>query len=116
MIKIRAEDKWFSLYIRARDNFRCRRCARSYKPYEEKGDNSHLKGLHNAHCFGRGDHSTRWNENNCATLCYGCHSFLDQHPKEKEAFFRKILGDKEYDDLEALSRDTIEAGRKMHLR
>lgn len=34
-------------------------------------------------------------------LCYGCHSHLDSHPAEKEAFFRERLGDAGFDRLDA---------------
>jgi len=102
-IKIYPEDKWFSLYIRARDNWSCRRCGRQYRPFEQDGDNSHLMGLHNAHCFGRGAHATRWDERNCMALCYGCHSRVDSHPREKIDLWTKEWGQEIMDDLERLS-------------
>lgn len=102
-IKIYPEDKWFSLYIRARDKWTCQKCNRSYRPYEEGGDNTHLMGLHNAHCFGRGSHRTRWDERNCMALCYGCHSYIDSHPREKIKLWENKLGKDIVDELELLS-------------
>jgi len=45
-------------------------------------------------------------------LCYGCHSYLDRHPKEKEILFRSVVGDKEYDDLEILSHESYSGWKK----
>lgn len=95
MIRIRPEDKWFSLYIRARDRWTCQRCGTRYIPP--------TKALHNAHCFGRGSHMTRWDEDNCMALCYGCHSYLDSHPVEKIKFWVNKKGQKAVDSLEVLS-------------
>ena len=102
-VKIRPEDKWFSLYIRARDGWACQRCGRRFRPYIEGGDNTHLKGLHCAHMFGRGAHMTRWQEDNVLSLCYGDHSYLDSHSVEKVAFFTERLGKERFDDLGRLS-------------
>lgn len=40
----------------------------------------------------RGNWSTRFDPNNVAALCYGCHSYLDRNPYEKTAWFESILG------------------------
>lgn len=111
-IKVTAEDRWFSLYIRARDRWQCQKCGRAYRPWEEFGDNSHLRGLHNAHMFGRGAHMTRWDENNTCALCYGCHAYLDSHPIEKTEFFRKRLGDELFSITEFKSHQTYFGWKK----
>ncbi len=111
-IKVYPEDVWFSKYIRARDKWTCRRCKREYKPYEEGGDNSHLMGLHNAHCFGRGAHMTRWDERNCMALCYGCHSHVDSHPREKLDLWEKEWGKDIVEELESLSHKTYIGWKK----
>ena len=103
-VKIKPEDKWFSLYIRARDNWTDQWKGTKFRPYIEGGDNHHLSGLHCAHCFTRGAHMTRFDERNCVALSYGSHSYLDSHPREKEKFFRERLGDDVYEELEALSK------------
>lgn len=104
-IKTRPEDKWFSLYVRARDKWACQRCGKKFRPYEENGDNSHLKGLHCAHCFGRGSHATRWEEDNACALCYGCHSYIDANPDEKREFFIERLGEETYEATRRLSKE-----------
>ena len=105
MVKIRPEDRWFSLYIRARDKWTCQRCKKKFKPYEEGGDNLHLKGLHCAHCFGRGSHQTRWDEDNATTLCYGCHQYIDSNPDEKSKLFIKIMGKEVYEVTRRASKE-----------
>jgi hypothetical protein len=55
------------------------------------------------HGKGRGKWSTRFNPNNGITGCYGCHSYLDTHPIEKEAFFRNYFGDDICYDIALLS-------------
>lgn len=53
--------------------------------------------LHTAHMFGRGNDTTRWDLRNSVGACYLCHAYLDAC--RKEDFFRRILGDEEFDDL-----------------
>lgn len=111
-VKVYPEDKWFSRYIRARDKWTCRRCGREYVPYDKDLDNSHLKGLHNAHCFGRGAHMTRWDERNCMALCYGCHSHVDSHPVEKLDLWVKEWGQDTVDELNSLSHTVYRGWKK----
>lgn len=111
-IKINTEDRWFSLYIRARDNWKCQRCGRQYKPYVAGEDNSSLAGLHNAHCFGRGSHSTRWDEDNCMALCYGCHRYIDANPDEKMELFKEKLGEDRYLAIKRSSKEPYMGWKK----
>lgn len=92
-------DTAFSLFIRARDNWACRRCGSGFKPFKIGGDNRHLKGLHNMHYFSRGNWTTRVDEDNCMAGCYGCHRHLDTHPLEKEAFWIQEIGQERFDTL-----------------
>ena len=57
------------------------------------------KDLQWAHFKSKGKHSVRWDEANAAGLCDYCHKYLDQQPKVKEEFFRKLMGDAEIDQL-----------------
>lgn len=50
--------------------------------------------------FGRGKASTRFDPDNAAALCFGCHRWLDTHPDLKREFFRERLGDRAFDLLE----------------
>lgn len=90
-IKISAADKWFSLYIRYRDKWTCQRCLKRYP--------KNAVGLHNSHFWGRGTKATRWDEENCKALCYGCHQRLGSNPQEYHEFMIKRLGEQK---LEAL--------------
>jgi 5-methylcytosine-specific restriction endonuclease McrA len=90
-IRRSAADAKFSLIIRERDKWTCQRCGSKHEPGS--------RGLHAAHCFTRRTAPTRHNPSNSMALCYGCHQFVDSHPEEKYALFRKKLGDQEYDAL-----------------
>lgn len=64
-MKLRKTDSLFSKYIRNRDNWICQRCHTQH----EKGS----QGLHCSHFFSRGRENTRFDEENCIALCFGCH-------------------------------------------
>jgi len=133
-IKIDPLDKLFSDYIRTRDGWECQRCLwlsqqgmghRSvFRPpkrlidkfpqYDNRSRNA--MGLHNMHCFSRKKNSVRWNEKNCLAGCYGCHSYLDRHPKEKYAFFKEILGEKEFENLERTSELSVRGIDRVELK
>lgn len=72
----------------------CQRCGRP-KP-------SH-KCLDTAHCHGCGRYTTRWDPRNALALCGACHMLIDAQISEKEALFRKLLGDEEYERLYILA-------------
>ncbi len=120
MIKITAADEAFSDYIRARDGWECRRCLsfgkRSiFRPPEKivelfpqfSDRAKSAMGLHNMHCFGRRGKSTRFDEDNCIAGCYGCHSYLDEHPFEKWAFFRDQLGVEKFNELRIRAKKIV---------
>ena len=83
-IKRRKADILFSQYIRTRDRWTCQKCHKRYKPKSQ--------GLHCAHMFSRRKESTRFDPDNCCSLCFGCHQYIDSHPFEKIEFFEKRLG------------------------
>ena len=62
--------------------------------------------------MGRGKWSTRFEPDNAAAGCYGCHRFLDTHPTEKAVFFRQWLGDGRYDQIVLLSNQQSEGIKK----
>lgn len=83
-IKVTQADKYFSKCVRTAVNWTCQRCHATHQ------ENS--QGLHNAHWHTRGNWGTRFDPDNCAALCYGCHQYIDSHPYEKTEFFEKRLG------------------------
>jgi len=84
-IKIVPADSAFSKCVREAAGWKCQRCGAQH---QEKS-----MGLHCAHFMSRGHWGTRFDPNNVAALCYGCHSYIDSHPYEKADWFEKLLGD-----------------------
>jgi len=92
-MKISPLDKLFSEYIRRRAISRghgCERCGHWKVSY---------KDLQCAHMFGRAKKSTRWDPDNAAGLCGGCHMYLDSQAEEKVQWFKKLLGAVAYQHL-----------------
>ncbi len=79
-------DNLFSQYIRARDKV-CQRCGGNH-------------GLQCSHFWGRRRKSTRYDDDNCCALCFGCHLYFHSNPQEYREFMIKRLGSEEkYDWL-----------------
>jgi hypothetical protein len=92
-MKIDPADKWFSLYIRERDNWQCQRCGRKY-------DRDEPNQLQNSHFFGRVNWTTRFSDTNCISLCYGCHKYYDETNREEYRDFKiRQLGEKGFQKL-----------------
>lgn len=89
------QDKLFSDWVRSRDDWTCQRC---FKEYDQTSPTSRM-GLHNSHFHGRGKWSTRFDSDNCTSLCYGCHRFLGSRPIEHTEFMMKRLGSKKFKQL-----------------
>ena len=45
--------------------------------------------------------------------CYGCHSYMDRRPEEKELFCRKYMGDDMYDALYLRSNQPFKGDKEM---
>lgn len=95
-IKRSNADKWFSDYIRLKAGYQCERCKKIY----EKGDNR----LHNSHFHSRRNRSVRFDPENVAALCFGCHRAFTENPHEHSEFFVKRLGREKYDALARRAR------------
>ncbi len=104
-MKIDSADKYFSLYVRTRDNWTCQRCFTKYTPP--------TKGLHCSHLMGRGKEATRYEPLNATALCHGCHSYLTAHPAEHTAFQVKRLGQDTVDKLILASNTYHKKNRKL---
>ena len=90
-IKISKADKLFSLYIRDRANWRCERCHAQYQ-YP-------TASLHCSHFWSRRCKSVRFDEDNAAALCFGCHNYFSSMPQEHRDFFMKRLGTRNFNLL-----------------
>lgn len=92
-IKRRLVDRLYSKLIRIRDNLTCKRCGHTHK--------GNSKGLHTSHYFNRRTEATRFDWNNCDSLCLACH-FLWSHGSGRAdytAFKKKQLGTEKYEAL-----------------
>jgi hypothetical protein len=99
-IKERKTDKMFSDLIRARDNWQCLACL------EEKGESKdyseNKQGLHCSHYWSRRHENTRFDPENCISLCRYHHQFAWGHGdgrNEYTAFMIKRLGQQGFDML-----------------
>lgn len=104
-VRIDQADKFFSLFIRYRDNWTCQRCFTKYEPV--------TNALHNSHFWGRARESTRFDPVNCVAHCHGCHSYLTASPEEHRAWKLKQIGQAEYDRLMVRAQLTVKKDRKL---
>lgn len=97
-IRVDKADVAFSLYIRTKADFTCEYCGR-----KGRTECSHFHGRRKA--------STRYDEENVACLCSGCHSYLGEHPKKHDAWFKKRLGSERYELLNIRAETIIKVDR-----
>ncbi|MBU2061731.1 MAG: recombination protein NinG [Bacteroidetes bacterium] len=110
-IKIDKADKIFSQYIRTRDR-KCMRCSSPVKFNDAGMPISHQ----NSHYFGRGKESTRFDQENCDTLCHGCHRIWGSDDREAYRVFKiKQLGENGFNALVLRANKTVKKDRKLSL-
>lgn len=93
-------DKLFSQWIRRRD----RECIRCFSPvfFNEKGV---PKSHQNSHYFGRAKQGTRFEPDNCDTLCHGCHRLWEKEDREDYREFKiNQLGEERFNSLRLQSQ------------
>lgn len=92
-IKRSTADKYFSDFIRERDDYICQRC---HMEFERPN-----KGYHCSHFHSRGKKSVRFDSENAVGLCFKCHEHFTaedtfhggpMNTKEHRGFFEKRLG------------------------
>jgi hypothetical protein len=99
-VKPNKVDSLFSKHIRSRDGWMCQRCGGEYVPP--------TRALHCSHYYKRGIHATRFNEDNCIALCYGCHIRLEGDKQgEYKVLMLERLGEDKLNALERLAKTTI---------
>jgi len=92
-MKILLEDRLFSRLIKLRDKCKCVRCGTIH--------DISSKGLHCSHFWGRSNWATRYDEENCDTLCFACHNRWEENKQgEYRDFKLKQLGRQKYNELE----------------
>jgi hypothetical protein len=99
-----------SKFIRMRAMDRCGGCERCWwlsqlgpKSFRRKAS---WKELQAAHCFGRNARKVKYDIDNIAGLCGGCHLYIDSQHDAKEGFFRALLGDGKYEMLQMRKEQT----------
>jgi len=105
MVKIDAADKAFSLFIRTRDGWNCKRCGKHYEPP--------TNALQCSHFMGRAKEGTRFEPMNCDALCYGCHQYFTSQPAEHLAWQIEQKGQKMVDQLIVQSNTYKRKDRKL---
>ena len=106
-IRIDRADAIFSLYIRERDNWKCQRCGKIY-------DRDEANCLQNSHYFGRGNENTRFDPENCDSLCFGCHQYWGSENREDYREFKiKQLGENGFKLLLVRANTYKKKDRKM---
>ena len=110
-MKIRLDklDILCSEYIRRRAIFRTGGCERCLTPKFDiqKEDGSvypDWKQLQASHFIGRSNRAVRYDSSNLVGICAGCHIYLTGHPLEHVEFFKGLLGEEEFDLLNARTR------------
>jgi len=89
-IRLDLADKEFSRYIRLRD----KKCVRCHRLGENNIEGEPINGLQCSHYFGRSKESTRFDEQNCDSLCFGCHQYWGSTDREAYREFKiKQLGE-----------------------
>ena len=107
-IKIDPADTAFSLYIRTRDGWTCQRCGRQYVPP--------TNGLQCSHYFGRRRENTRFDPENCDSLCAGCHQYFGSDNREAYRDFKlKQLGQERHNWLILRANTYKKKDRKLAL-
>lgn len=94
LIRITPADKWFSMCVRERAEWRCEfpGCGVHYPPP--------TAALHCCHVFSRGNWSTRFDPFNAVAGCYGHHRYSERMREDYFIpFVKKLIGEHEYDRL-----------------
>ena len=92
-------DTLCSKYVRLMSGGYCKRCW-----LMGRGVKVDWRTLHWSHCFNRNILATRWEYDNSAPLCCGCHRHLDLNHEEKREFFMEILGSKRYNEIREMAK------------
>ena len=95
-VKIDPLDRICTKAVRLREKNICQNCGKYVT-----GQNSHC-----AHIMSRRHMSTRYYLPNLLHLCFQCHRYWHSEVSKFELWVRGLIGDKEYDKLLIMSRET----------
>ena len=96
-------DAKFSVLVRARAVWRCEACGRDFSTNRSE--------LHCSHFWSRWNHSTRFDTENCDSLCFSCHDYYGRHRNEFKAWKLDRMGQEKYDSLERRARQVHKVNR-----
>ena len=85
-VKIKKEDRVFSLLVRERVNWRCENEECGANHYENR------RTLHCAHIESRRHTATRLHPCNAVALCFTCHRYFTEHPFDWTDWCRDKFG------------------------
>ncbi len=113
-IRIKPADRLFSLYIREKAGWKCKRCGKLCKVNGEW-----IAKLENSHYFGRAHGNTRYDEKNCYALCGSCHKRMGGYKRsedgEYDLWVKELLGEKEYKNLKIRANSYHKKDEKLDL-
>ncbi len=95
-MKIDPLDKLFADFVKLKAGGLCEFCGNP--PKSKWGYQNHHGVVHRRYL------NTRWEEDNCAAVCLGCHNHLGDFPNTNVEFFKKRIGTKRYEELEIIAR------------
>lgn len=115
-IKKNATDNLFSKLVRMKAKWICERCFKNCEGEKAYYDCSHF--------YSRKNRSVRFDFENAAALCRGCHFYFGEHPHEHSVFFWKRLGEEKFNALRVrahtpvknLDEKMLRIGFKMELK
>jgi cytochrome c553 len=113
-IKVTAADKYFSMCVRERSDWRCERCGIELRHEPHR--------LHCSHVFSRRWASVRHEPLNALALCAGCHRTVSENPPDHVDLYLSIHGRERYELLRELKerivpkRDRPDKEIARHLR
>jgi len=108
LIKITSADRYFSLCVRKRANWKCERCFLAYPPQP-------TQALHCAHFMSRGNWSVRFDPRNACSLDMGCHLYFGGRPAEFYDWYAARVGLDVVEEVKRLSKQPAH-GIKKHIR
>ncbi len=101
-------DDWFSKYIRLRDG-KCKRC---HSPIELNGKGDPVSHQ-NSHFQGRRKEATRFDPENCDTLCGACHMYFTANPGEHYMWQVSQKGQNTVNEIIVRSNSYCKKDRKL---
>ncbi len=96
-MKLDQTDVYFSRVVRKRAGYRCEVCSKVFAPNDVR--------LNCSHFIGRSWRTTRWDFDNCDSLCASCHAIFElRKGTDYTEWKQKKLGQVKFDELKIKGR------------